>query len=166
MQQSGYTAAAVCRRGHVETTIISQRERVADRCAECGAVVLSACPSCGYRIKGVYFSPHVLSLGQTYTPPNFCDQCGSPYPWVGRQARIYELQNLLDEEHLDAATELTVREQLEALADPDLEEAEQLKRWKRVKSAAPDFLLKAATQPIVTSLVTAYAKNELGLPPN
>jgi hypothetical protein len=37
--------------------------------------------------------------------------------------------------------------------------------WQRIKSAAPDFLLKAATSPIVTSLVTAEAKQQLGLPP-
>jgi hypothetical protein len=84
---------------------------------------------------------------------------------VGRKARVYELQNRLDDEELDSATELLVREQLEALTSPDLDEAEQLKRWQRIKSAAPDFLVKAATSPIVTSLVTAEAKKQLGLPP-
>jgi len=83
----------------------------------------------------------------------------------GPEARIYELQNRLDDEELDPATELLVREQLEALTNPDLDELEQVKRWQRIKNAAPDFLLKAATSPIVTSLVTAEAKKQLGLPP-
>ena len=83
----------------------------------------------------------------------------------GPEARICELQNRLDDEELDPATELLVREQLEALTNPDLDELEQVKRWQRIKNAAPDFLLKAATSPIVTSLVTAEAKKQLGLPP-
>jgi hypothetical protein len=129
--------------------------------------LLSTCASCGERIRGVLLTPGVINLGQTYTPPPFCDKCGSPHPWAGRQARIYELQNLLDEEGLDSATELAVREQLDALVDPDLDEREQAKRWKRIKSAVPGFLdlEKAATQPILTSLLTAWLKKEVGLPP-
>jgi hypothetical protein len=153
----------VCRRGHVATRIVS--EKPSDRCSHCGAPVLTACPQCGNRIRGVYITPGVINLGQTYTPPDFCDRCGSALPWAGRQARVYELQNLLDEEQLDSATELTVREQLEALTDPELDEAEQAKRWRRIKSAAPGFLEKAATQPIVMSLATAWIKKEAGLPP-
>jgi len=47
--------------------------------------------------------------------------------WTAR-GRIYELQNRLDDEELDSATELVVREQLEALTNPDLDEAEQVRR--------------------------------------
>jgi hypothetical protein len=54
---------------------------------------------------------------------------------------------------------------LDALLDPDLDEQEQAKRWKRIKSAAPGFLEKTATQPIVTSLLTAWLKKEVGLLP-
>ena len=103
--------------------------------------------------------------GFDYTKPDFCDGCGAAFPWVGRTARIYELQNRLDEEHLDPATELIVREQLEALTDPDLDDDEQVKRWKKIMSTAPGFVTKAASQPIVTSLVTAYVQKALGLPP-
>lgn len=97
--------------------------------------------------------------------PSFCDDCGSPFPWAGREAHIYQLQNLLDAENLDPADVLVVREQLQALMDGELGEAEQATRWQRVKAAAPGFLEKAATQPIVTSLLTAWVKKEIGLPP-
>jgi hypothetical protein len=46
-----------------------------------------------------------------------------------------------------------------------LDEKEQAKRWKQIKSGAPGFLEKAATQPIVQSLLTAWLKKEIGLPP-
>lgn len=61
-------------------------------------------------------------------------------------------------------TALLVSEQLEALTDPDLDEADQVKRWQHNKSVAPG-VLKAATSPIVISLLTAEAKKQLGLPP-
>lgn len=83
---------------------------------------------------------------------------------TGRRAST-SFRTWLDEEQLDSATELQVQEQLQALLNPDLDEAEQAKRWKRIKAAAPGFLEKAATQPIVTSLLTAWLKKEVGLPP-
>jgi hypothetical protein len=160
---SEYKQAAICKRGHVETSNI-ERHAINPRCGECGAPILTRCPACNFRIRGYHLIPGVIH--GTYTKPDFCDKCGAAFPWVGRAARIYELQNRLDEEELDPANELLVREQLEALANPDLEEAEQVKRWQRIKTAAPDFLLRAATSPIVTSLVTAEAKKQLGLPPS
>lgn len=123
------------------------------------------CQTCTFPISGYYVVPGVVS-GRGYAKPDFCYHCGGAFPWVGRAARIYELQNRLDEENLDPAAELVIREQLQALTDPDLDEAEQVKRWARIKNAAPDFLLRAATSPIVTSLVTAKAKKQLGLPPS
>jgi hypothetical protein len=115
-------------------------------------------------IRGYFRIPNTF-YPSNYSPPDFCHACGSAYPWAGRQARIYQLQNLLDEEQLDEADALVVREQLEALINPDLDEKEQVKRWKRIKEAAPDFMLKAASQPIVVSLITGVARKELGLPP-
>jgi hypothetical protein len=158
-----YMTAAICRRGHVASSDISLTP-FSPRCPECGAKIITACPACNLRIRGYYHVPNVFG-GYTYERHDFCDGCGAAFPWVGRKARIYELQNRLDEEELDPATELVVREQLEALIDPDMDEVEQVKRWQRIKSAAPDFLLKAATSPIVTGLVTAEAKKQLGLPP-
>jgi hypothetical protein len=117
---------------------------------------------CNARIRGRYFTPNVISLGQTYSPPDFCDSCATPFPWAGRQARIYQLQNLLEEEQLETATELQVREQLDALLDPELDEKEQTRRWKRIKASAPGFLDRAAAQPIVETLITAAIKSQLG----
>ena len=58
-----------------------------------------------------------------------------------------------------------MHEQLTALLNPELDEKEQLKRWKRIREAAPGFLLNTASQPIVVSLITGVARKELGLPP-
>lgn len=163
MTTGQYMPAAMCRRGHTITTDATNKPLGA-HCELCGAKVLGACPTCGNLIRGYYSIPGVF-YSPDYTPPDFCHACGSPYPWAGRQARIYQLQNLLDDEQLDSADELVVREQLGALMNEDVDEQEQVRRWKRIKDAAPDFLLKAASQPIVASLITGVARKELGLPP-
>ena len=82
-------------------------------------------------------------------------------PWATRLARIYELQNMLDEEDLDEAARLTVSEQLTALQNPDLDEDEQVERWKRIRRLAPGLMTSG--QRIVESVATAAVKAQLGL---
>ncbi len=68
---------------------------------------------------------------------------------------------MLADEKLDPADELTVKEQLEALANPDLSDEEAGKRWGRVKALAPGLWERG--QPILESVVTAAIKAQLGL---
>jgi hypothetical protein len=126
---SHYRPAAICKRGHTQTQDLTLGE-VGERCPTCGAKVLTGCPKCRTRIRGYYHVPGVTSFTGDYTPPRFCDSCGAPFPWLDRQGRIFELENMLDDEDLDDASELAVREQLRALADPDLDEGEERKRWE------------------------------------
>lgn len=116
-------------------------------------------------IRGHYVIPGVFGFGSQYEAPDFCADCGAPFPWASRQARIYELMNILDEEKLDAATELAVREQLQALTDADLEDEEQEGRWERVKRLAPSLWANSGAQQIITSLILGEARQKLGLPP-
>jgi hypothetical protein len=94
-----------------------------------------------------------------YEPPDFCDNCGAAHPWVGRQGRIYELQNRLEDEGLDRADELVVREQLDALVSEDLDDDEQRKRCGKVKQLAPK--LWEQSQPLINTLVTAAIQGKL-----
>ena len=71
---------------------------VGERCPTCGANVLTGCPKCRTRIRGYYHVPGVTSFTGDYTPPRFCDSCGAPFPWLDRQGRIFELENMLDDE--------------------------------------------------------------------
>jgi hypothetical protein len=45
------------------------------------------------------------------------DECGRPHPCASRQARFYELENMLDEQDVDPADALRVRDELEALRE-------------------------------------------------
>lgn len=164
-ERSYYHAAAICKRGHVETPWLSEDREVPGRCGECGAPILTACPACGHRIRGKLEVPGVVDLTGQYDRPRFCDnaECGAPFPWVDRQGRIYELENLLDEENLDPADELTVREQLDALAELDPDDDEARRRWQRVREKAPGLWEKSGARSILESVVSASIKGGLGL---
>src|SRR5687768_3994107 len=101
--------------------------------------------------------------GSSWNFGGVCDACGAPFPWLDRQGRIYELMNLLDGVGLDPATELEVREQLEALKNPDLDEAEAGRRWQRVPQMAPGFWEKSGVRPILETVISAAIRNQLGL---
>lgn len=99
----------------------------------------------------------------TTARPDFCEDCGAPFPWLSRQGRIYLLENMLDKEDIDGATRLAVQEQLEALVNPDLEEAEEERHWQRVKALVPGSWEKSGAQKILETVVSAAIKAQLGL---
>jgi hypothetical protein len=72
------------------------------------------------------------------------------------------LQNLLDDEQLDPATELEIREQLTALSNSELSPEEQRKRWTAVKQLAPGFWEKSGARTILETVVSAGIKAGLG----
>jgi hypothetical protein len=160
MTQGSYQRAGVCRRGHVESRDIGFNPP-GKRCSRCGAEVLTACPECGAQIRGPFDNPTITVLGGSYDPPTFCFACGAPFPWLDRQGRIYLLENMLDEQDLDPADELTVREQLEALRSPDLDDEETKRRWTRVRELAPGLWEQG--KPILDSVVSAAIKSQMGL---
>jgi hypothetical protein len=155
-----YRSAAVCERGHVITGGIYPGDDIATYCPKCGSRVYVACASCGERIRG---RPEGVSGGK-YTPPDFCDRCGVPQPWLSREGRIYLLENRLNADGLDGAIRLRLQEQLSYLRNPDLTEEEELKAWERIRDLAPRAWEKSGVQQIVTSLITAWGKQQMGLP--
>lgn len=138
-----------CRRGH-----FLGQDGIADEfCVECGATAVRGCPNCG--------APTGVLDEEAGKPAGFCRACGGAFPWVTRQGRIYQLENLLARENLDEATELAAREQLEALADPDLSAEEQRERWRRVKKLAPGLWQSGRT--IIEGLASAAIRGQIGL---
>ena len=123
------------------------------RCLRCGAEVLTSCPGCDFPIAGYW-----RQFAGSYDAPEFCGACGSPYPWLSRQGRIYLLQNILDDEQMDEAAKLHAREQLEALASPDLDEDEERRRWERFRKAAPTVWAGEQAQKIISTLIEASTR--------
>jgi hypothetical protein len=148
-----YATAAICRRGHVQVSDLDMGG-VSKRCPTCGQEILTKCPACGAPIRGRRIGSQLI-----YNRPDFCDECGAGFPWIGRAGLIYELQNRLADQGLDPADELIVSEQLDALIDGDLNDEGQINRWSRVKNLAPR--LWETSEPILETLIAATIKSQL-----
>jgi len=113
-----FHAAAVCRRGHEQTSTLAPADRYPsdEKCPTCGARVLVGCASCGIRIRGrFHIEPYMgdkHSLDKPWECPTFCDRCGAAHPWATREDRIFELENILDEEEIDEADRVFLHDQL------------------------------------------------------
>jgi hypothetical protein len=169
-----HTSLEVCRRGHIADYDYDpgaewlsrppalRREPIqrSTHCVYCGAVLMQECPNCGGRIRGSLRG--VLSIMDR--PDDFCDHCGTPYPWASRQARIFQLENLLDEdESMDEAERLKVREKLDELAkDADADPKVEEERWKKVRAMWPGLL--TVGQSVASTLLSAELKRTFGLP--
>lgn len=151
---SGY--AVVCRRGHVKGSSLLAEPSVDLQgfCPECGAELLGCCAVCLGGIR--------LNAGQS--PPKFCADCGKPFPWLTRPERFYQLENMLDREDADEATQLLVQDDFKALrTSSELDEKQQLEIWKRVRTMAPS-LFSGPCLEVTKTLLTPYLQEGLGLP--
>jgi len=159
-----FYSAAICRRGHIVDSMLGSHPRgyssppAPNKCATCGAQVLTACPSCGSRLRG-----HLRGVVHPDTTLyDFCDSCGAALPWASRQARLWELENRLEESTcLSEADRLMLHEQMVALQQPDLSDEEQIERWSRIKRVAPGLL--DVGRAIFVSVTSAYVQQKLGV---
>jgi hypothetical protein len=93
--------------------------------------VLTACPNCDLRIRGDYFLPGVIGVS-TASRPSFCDEWGSASPWATREERIFELENLLDEEDIEEADRVVIQDELRRLGNAVLTEKDERQAWSVV----------------------------------
>ena len=167
--------AAICRRGHV-LSVYSEYSifgHVPEVCDECGARVLRECEACSSPIagavipdgaRGVRINIDADVMIAEYRRPNFCTSadCAAAFPWANRQARIWEVENRLASELEDENQRLVLREQLEALANDDLDERDAGRRWRRVADLSGQAFARVMTE-VGLPLLNAALKRELGL---
>jgi hypothetical protein len=158
----GYGLAAVCRRGHVASSDLRISRASGPRCVDCGAALLTNCPACSKPVRGEYFVAGVISVS-SWSPNDFCDQCGAAFPWASLQARVWALENLLEESDLDEANRLRVRKLLAEVANEgeDFDVDREKKVWSRIRALWPGVSDKAWS--IAGPLITAEAKRQMGL---
>ena len=132
-------------------------------CPRCGADVLTRCRQCGLRIRGSYYVPNVIGFRPTPVPA-FCDGCGGAHPWATRTQRLFELQNILDQEDVDDADRLWVEEQLERLRRDSggLTEKQEREIWAGIKRRAPG-LFTGTGRAVVSGVVSAAIKIAIGM---
>jgi hypothetical protein len=127
-------------------------------CRYCGAPVTTTCESCGATLPGGY--RHVV--GPPDDPDPFCFSCGAPHGWATREQRVRHLQNLLEFEELDEATQLTIIEDIAVLAASvkGVPDESRVSAAERIRTLAPR--LWDAALPVVQSVATAAVKAHFG----
>lgn len=160
--QDGYGQASIGRRGHAASSDLRITQPSGPRCVTCGAQLLTHCPGCSQPLRGEYFVAGVISVS-SWSPNDFCDQCGAAFPWVSLQARVWALENLLDESDLDEADRLRVRKLLDEVAGEgeDFDVDREKKVWGRIRTLWPGVSEKAWS--IAGPLITAEAKRQMGM---
>ena len=95
-----YHTAQVCLNGHTITSSIEfSPESAASYCAVCGKATIDRCPGCETCIRGDHHIPGVVAFSE-YSPPNFCFNCGTPFPWMEARSKVAkELAGELTELH-------------------------------------------------------------------
>jgi len=124
--------------------------------------VLAACPACGWRIRGRPNRSGRLANAPSERP-SFCDGCGTALPWASREERIFELENLLDEEDIGEADRVIISGHLQRLRDATLSEKEERVAWEGVKSRAGKAITSGPVQRVLEGLVSAAIRNQLGI---
>jgi hypothetical protein len=162
--------AAVCRRGHKIDAMIernkSRPEPLPERCEDCGAKVLLACPNpdCAARLHGYIVGS--FPGPDPWKPADFCYRCGQPYPWASRDAIAYHIENMLDEEpDLSEGDRRALTEQLAALRESPTDpgaERRQVAAIRLMQKVAPKVWEVAA--PVLQVVLTSEVKRQLGLP--
>lgn len=135
-------------------------DEVVDKfCPTCGAPVILACERCGAPLKNPPRGAMVLP-----GHPPFCPSCGGPFPWATRDERARQLVTILEHEALDDATRLTAIEAIDELVEVDLnDEDAQVEAAERVRTTVGARIFAFMT-PVLQSVLTAAAKERLGLP--
>lgn len=120
-----YGVAQICTNGHVITIDYDDRdyERM-KKCSICGADTITECPVCGHPIRGGlcvdtivgyydYDQPEMkhqcISTKSGYSLPNYCEECGHPFPWMEQKiARIKTelLRSGIEEQQIEYLMEL------------------------------------------------------------
>jgi hypothetical protein len=95
--------------------------------------------------------------------PKFCDECGVAHPWASREERIFELENILDEEEIDDADRVVIERHLRELRETDLiEEKREKQLWGDISKRAGGALRGPAIR-VVEGLVSAKIRADLGI---
>lgn len=98
MLKGDFDVAQICLNGHVINSFVETLPGNNRRfCKECGEATITNCPACDAPIPGSYAGGYVSidpeKPALDYRAPDFCEECGTAFPW--RRAKV-EIPKVLD----------------------------------------------------------------------
>ncbi|MBV6444794.1 MAG: DUF2321 domain-containing protein [Ignavibacteriales bacterium] len=99
-----YAKAQICVQGHtISSDMHGNLSKNKKFCDKCGAETIDKCQDCNSPINGRYITPgHVIF--SNYVTPNYCSNCGKPYPWTIKKieavVKLAQLEEVLTEEEI------------------------------------------------------------------
>jgi hypothetical protein len=128
--------------------------------------MIIGCENCGLRIRGDYsvvvFPPFRKVKRPLAERPGFCDGCGAAHPWATREERIFELENIVDEDAIDEADRVFIHDRLRELRESEgLDDRRERLLWTQIRDRSSKFLLSPPVMRITETLITAALRRDL-----
>lgn len=109
----------ICENGHLETSILENEEPYyITYCRDCGKKFVDSCSKCNSKIIGGYVWSKIgyycmddpvyedVYEKNNYRP-NYCHECGAPYPWV--EKKLNDLKEILELQNEEINSELQTK---------------------------------------------------------
>ena len=130
MNRDSYDTAQVCLNGHaIISSYHDYPQFRKEHCPQCGEPTITECPNCETEIQGSYRDD--MGMGRPYHPPNYCHNCGKPFPWTVRTLDVArELAEEFDE--LNETEKDQLKESLEDLIKTTPRTPLAQKRFKKI----------------------------------
>ncbi|MDR7451568.1 MAG: DUF2321 domain-containing protein [Armatimonadota bacterium] len=158
-----YDVAQICLNGHTITrSARSSPEFTKKFCPECGEQTITTCPRCNQPIQGEYHVEGVAAIGfKDPPPPNFCHNCGEPYPWTER--KIQSAKALADEfDDLSSSEREKLKQSLDDLYRDTPQTEVAAVRFKKIMAKVGKESYAAMKEIIIGVLSEAARKSIFG----
>lgn len=161
MSEGYYTTAEVCPNGHHTTASAETSPALRSNfCPECGEATFTNCKDCGGQIRGDYHVPGVVGFWE-WSPPNYCHQCGEPYPWTTR--RLATAKAMADEiDRLTPQDREILKQSLPELGRDSPRTDLAVTRYSKLREKMGKTAASAFDK-VVGALATAAVKTTLGI---
>lgn len=161
MSEGYYTTAEVCPNGHHTTASAETSPALRSNfCPEWGEATFTNCKDCGGQIRGDYHVPGVVGFWE-WSPPNYCHQCGEPYPWTTR--RLATAKAMADEiDRLTPQDREILKQSLPELGRDSPRTDLAVTRYSKLREKMGKTAASAFDK-VVGALATAAVKTTLGI---
>lgn len=156
-----YATAEVCLNGHPTTDNVQRSyERRSKHCGKCGAKTISVCQNCHADIRGDYVVHGVIVIGSEYTPPSYCHECGTAFPWTAEA--ISAASQIVDDSDLSEDDSEALKTAIEELTKDTPKTPAAALRYRKLAAKAGSVFGEGLNK-IIVSVATEAAKKLIGL---